>query len=90
MSQERILEMLSNDSYLQVKNTAKSCKKSTPGSKSEIIMRLKSVITWDEEKFNKFSQKCGAIQEVGCHFHDHMVWFIIWNFSFVQKVVEIT
>ena len=51
MSQERILEMLSNDSYLQVKNTAKSCKISTAGSKSEIIMRLKSVITWDKEKF---------------------------------------
>ena len=57
MSQERILEMLSNDSYLQVKNTAKRCKISTAGSKIDIIMRLKSVLTRDEEKFNKIFTK---------------------------------
>ena len=53
MSQERILKMLSNDSYLQVKNIEKRCKISTAGSKIDIIMRLKSVLTRDEEKFNK-------------------------------------
>ena len=47
MSQERILEMLFNDLYLQVKNTAKRCKISTAGSKTDIIMRLKSVLTRD-------------------------------------------
>ena len=57
MSQERILEMLSNDSYLQVKNTAKRCKISTARSKIDIIMRLKSVLTRDEEKFNKIFTK---------------------------------
>ena len=57
MSQERILEMLSNDSYLQVKNIAKRCKISTAGSKIDIIMRLKSVLTRDEEKFNKIFTK---------------------------------
>ena len=38
MTEERILEMLTNDSYLKVKNTAKSCKLPTTGSKMDIIM----------------------------------------------------
>ena len=46
--------MLLNDSYLQVKNTAKSCKILIAGSKIDTIMRLKSVVTRDEEKFNNF------------------------------------
>ena len=41
MSQERILEMLSNDSHLQIKRTSKRCKTSTAGSKIDIIMRFK-------------------------------------------------
>ena len=57
MSQERILEMLSNDSYLQVKNTAKRCKISTARIKIDIIMRLKSVLTRDDEEFNKIFTK---------------------------------
>ena len=57
MSQERILEMLSNHSYLQGKNTAKRCKISTARSRIDIIMRLKSVLTRNEEKFNKFFTK---------------------------------
>ena len=46
--------MLSSDSYLQVKNTAKSCKILIAGSKIDTIMRLKSVVTRDVEKFNNF------------------------------------
>ena len=46
--------MLSNDSYLQgVKNSLKSCKMLTAGTKLDIIMRLKTVITRDEDKCNK-------------------------------------
>ena len=40
MTKERILEMLTNDSYLKVKNTAKNCKLPTTGSKMNIFMRL--------------------------------------------------
>ena len=35
MTEERILEMLTNDSYLKVKNTAKSCKLPTTDSKMD-------------------------------------------------------
>ena len=78
MSQERILKMLSNDSYLQVKNIEKRCKISTAGSKIDIIMRLKSVLTRDVEKFNKIFIKMwghsGGWMSFSC---PHIVWCII-------------
>ena len=59
--QDNILEMLSNNSYLQVRNTAKSCKILTPGRKID-IMCLASAITKDEDKCDIFfPKKCGVI-----------------------------
>ena len=57
MTEERILDMLTNDSYLKVKNTAKSCKLSTTGSKMDIIMRLKNAIANNDNNFKKLFSK---------------------------------
>ena len=56
MTEERILEMLTNDSYLKVKNTAKSCKLPTTG-KMDIIMRLKNAIANNDNNFKKLFSK---------------------------------
>ena len=41
MTEERLLEMLSNDTLQKVKSAAKTCKVSTAGSKMDIIMKIK-------------------------------------------------
>ena len=53
MTEQRILEMLTNDSYLKVKNTAKSCKLPTTGSKMNIIMCSKNAIANNDNNFKK-------------------------------------
>ena len=68
MTEEHILDMLTNDSYLKVKNTAKSCKLSTTGSKMDIIMRLKNAIANNDKNFKNCFQSYGVIQGVGSHF----------------------
>ena len=57
MTEERILEMLSSDSFRKVKTYAKTCNVSTKGNKLDIIMRIKSAITRDDEKFKKLFSK---------------------------------
>ena len=57
MTKEPILEMLNNDSYLKVKNTAKSCKLATTGWKMDIIMRLKNAIANNDNNFKKLFLK---------------------------------
>ena len=67
MSQERILEMLSNDWYLQVKNTAKRWKILTAGSKIDIIMRLKiykNVGSFRRLAVIFMSTWCGVLSEI--------------------------
>ena len=58
LSEERILEMLSHDTFKNVKSTAKSCGVSnTKGSKIDILMRIKSAINKDTNKFKKVFSK---------------------------------
>ena len=57
MTEERILEMLTNGSYLKVKNTAKICKLPTTGSKMDLIMRLKNAIANNDNNFKKLFSK---------------------------------
>ena len=47
MTEERLLEILSNDSLRKVKSAAKTCKVSTVGSKMDIIMRVKAATLKD-------------------------------------------
>ena len=49
--------MLTNDSYLKVKNTAKNCKFPTTGSKIDIIMRLKNALANYDNNFKKLFSK---------------------------------
>ena len=49
--------MITNDSYLKVKNTAKSCKLPTTGSKIDIIMRLKNPMANNDNNFKKLFSK---------------------------------
>ena len=53
MNEERLLEMLSNDTLKKVKKAARSCNVSTIGSKIDIIMRIKTAILTDDSKFRK-------------------------------------
>ena len=57
MTEERILEMLSSDSFRKVKTYAKTCNVSTKGNKLDIIMRIESAITRDDEKYKKLFSK---------------------------------
>ena len=60
MTEERILEMLTNDSYLKVKDTAKSYKLPTTCSKMDTIMRLKNAMANNDNNFKKlFSNLSG-------------------------------
>ena len=53
MNEERLLEMLSNDTLKKVKKAARSCNVPTIGSKIDIIMRIKTAILTDDSKFRK-------------------------------------
>ena len=57
MTEERLLEMLSNDTLRKVKSAAKTCKLSTVGSKIDIIMRIKAAALKDGRKFRKAFSK---------------------------------
>ena len=57
MTEERILEMLTNYSYLKVINTTKSCQLPTTGSKMDIIMRLKNAMANNDNNFKKLFSK---------------------------------
>ena len=57
MTEERPLEMLSNDSLQKVKSAAKSCKVSTAGSKMDIKVRIKAAALKDDKKFRKIFSK---------------------------------
>ena len=58
LSEERILEMLSHDTAVKVRSTAKSCGISNiKGSKIDILMRIKSAINKDSEKFKNIFTK---------------------------------
>ena len=53
MNQERLLEMLCNDTLKKVKKAARSCNVFTIGSKIDIIMWIKTAILTDDSKFIK-------------------------------------
>ena len=57
MTEERLLEMLSNDTLRMVKIAEKTCKVSTVGSKMDIIMRIKAATLKDGKKFCKIFAK---------------------------------
>ena len=57
MTEERLLEMLSNDTLRKVKSAAKTCKVSTVGSKMDIIMRIKAAALKDGKKYCKIFSK---------------------------------
>ena len=57
MAEERLLEMLSNDTLQKVKSAAKTCKVSTVGSKMDIIMRIKATALKDGKKIHKLFSK---------------------------------
>ena len=63
MTEELILEMLTNHFYLKVKNTAKSCKLPTTTSRMDIIMRVKNAIANNGSYFQSY----GVIHGVGSH-----------------------
>ena len=65
MTEERLLEMLSNDTLRKVKSAAKTCKVSTVGSKMVIIMRIKAATLKDGKNFFR---KYEVILEDGFHF----------------------
>ena len=47
MTEERLIEMLSNDTLRKVKSVAKTCMVSTVGSKMDIIMRINAAALKD-------------------------------------------
>ena len=56
MNEERLIEMLSNNTLKKVKKAAKQCNISTAGNKISIIVRIKVAILTDDSKFrNIFS-----------------------------------
>ena len=57
MTEERLLEMLSNDTLRKVKSAAKRCKISTVKSKMDIIMRIKAAALKDGKKIRKIFSK---------------------------------
>ena len=57
MSEERLLEMLSNDTFRKFNSAAKTCKVSTVGSKMDIIMRIKAAALKDGKKICKIFSK---------------------------------
>ena len=57
MTEERLWEMLSNDTLRKVKSAAKTCKLPTVGSKIDIIMRIKAAALKDGRKFCKAFSK---------------------------------
>ena len=66
MTEKRLLEMLSNDTLRKVKSAAKTCKRSTVGSKIDIIMRIKAAALTDGKRFCKtFSKIWGHLG----HYH---------------------
>ena len=61
--------MCTNDSYLKVKNTAKSCKLLTTSSKMDIIICLKNTLANNViTTLKNYFQSYGDIQGVGSHF----------------------
>ena len=58
MTEERILEMFSNDTLRKAKSAAKTCyqqnKVSTIGSKMDIIIRIKAAALKDVKNIRKF------------------------------------
>ena len=61
--------MCTNDSYLKVKNTAKSCKLLTTSSKMDIIICLKNTLANNViTTLKNYFQSYGVIQGVGSHF----------------------
>jgi len=56
-TEERILEMLSQDTVKKVRSAAKTCGVSTKGTKVDILMRIKSRISNENEKFKKLFTK---------------------------------
>ena len=59
MTEERLLEMLFNDTLQKVKNAAKTSTVSTVGSKMDIIMRIKAAALKDGKKFHKLFRNTG-------------------------------
>ena len=57
MTEELILEMLTNHFYLKLKNTAKSCKLPTTTSRMDIVMRVKNAIATNDNNFKKLFSK---------------------------------
>ena len=73
MTEERILEMFSNDTLRKAKSAAKTCyqqnKVSTIGSKMDIIIRIKTAALKDVKNIRKFFYlKYGFIWEDGFRF----------------------
>ena len=73
MTEERILEMFSNDTLRKAKSAAKTCyqqnKVSTIGSKMDIIIRIKAAALKDVKNIRKFFYlKYGFIWEDGFRF----------------------
>ena len=54
MTEERLLEMLSNNTLRKVKSATKSCKVSTVRSKMDIIMRIKAATLKDDKRIRIF------------------------------------
>ena len=57
MTEERLIEMLSNDNLRKVKSVAKTCMVSTVGSKMDIIMRINVAALKEGKKCRKIYSK---------------------------------
>ena len=57
ISEERLLELLHNSTYKEVKKFAQSISTHPKGSKLDVIMQIKQAISKDEEKFKKTFNK---------------------------------
>ena len=57
MTEERLLEMLPNDTLQKVKSAAKTCKVSTVGSEMDIIIRIKAAEVKDGKNFREIFVK---------------------------------
>ena len=57
MTEERLIEMLSNDTLRKVKSVAKTCMVSTVGSKMDIIMRINVAALKEGKKCRKIYSK---------------------------------
>ena len=57
MTEEGLLEMLSNNTLRKVKSATKTCKVSTVRSKMDITMRIKAATLKDDKKIRIFFSK---------------------------------